>query len=75
MSGYILVLLLIADTDMQSSEFCPHWQKDVAPPLTHSMCSKNPPAVPRHTAPPGAVCGLFAQNLSVLRKRAGSGVI
>ena len=36
---------------------------------THSMCSKNPPAVPRHTAPPGAVCGLFAQNLSVLRQK------
>ena len=31
---------------------------------THSMCSKNPPAVPRHTAPPGArvwpVCAKFA---------------
>ena len=36
---------------------------------THSRCSKNPPAVPRHTTPPGAVCGLFAQNLSVLRKK------
>ena len=31
--------------------------------------TKNPPAVPRHTAPPGAVCGLFAQSLSVLRKK------
>ena len=31
--------------------------------------TKNPPAVPRHIAPPGAVCGLFAQNLSVLRKK------
>ena len=36
---------------------------------THSRCSKNPPAVPRHTTPPGAVCGLFAQNLYILRKK------
>ena len=28
----------------------------------HSRCLKNSPAVPLHTAPPGAVCGLFAQN-------------
>ena len=30
---------------------------------------QEPPAVSRHTAPPGAVCGLFAQDLSVLRQK------
>ena len=29
----LFVLFLMADIDMPSSESCPHWQKDVAPPL------------------------------------------
>ena len=35
---------------------------------THSRCLKNPPAVPRHTAPPGAVRGLFAQKICFAHK-------
>ena len=31
--GCFVVLFLMADTDKPSSESCPHWQKDVAPPL------------------------------------------
>ena len=52
--------------------FCIKWQMTNSPchvSATHSRCSKNPPAVPRHTIPPGAVYGLLAQNLSVLRKK------
>ena len=38
-SGIFFVLLLMSYTDVQSSESCPHWQKDVAPPLLQSTYS------------------------------------
>ena len=33
---YLFVLFLTPVIDMPSSESCPHWQKDVAPPLLRS---------------------------------------
>ena len=46
----------MADTDMQSSESCPHWQKYVAPPLaSHGVCdniSLDSAFTPAHTSSP-----------------------
>ena len=77
--------LCVAALQADSLSTCCEWQKrdrtnlslykkkQVSSPChvsaTHSMCSKNPPAVPRHTTLPGAVCGRYEQNLSALRKK------